>query len=622
MCGIVGYIGKEGAVGVLLDGLARLEYRGYDSAGMALQNGAGIHVIKRAGRIKELSDALLQLSGAQIGATVAGSAGIAHTRWATHGGPTDANAHPHLDCRGRISVVHNGIIENFQELRSELTSAGHVFRSETDSEVIAHLLEEAYREHRHPARALRSALSRLKGSYAVAAIFADAPETLVAARKESPLVIGLGEGENFIASDVPAIVSRTRNVLILDDGEMAIVRREGIRVETFDGTPVEKGVVRIDWDPGQAEKGGYAHFMIKEIHEQPEAVSRALAGRFDQSGRFVDLSRIGWSPDAIQTYRRVHIVACGTAYHAGLVGKRLIERMTRLPVTAEIASEYRYADPFVDERTLVIAVSQSGETADTLAALREAKLRGAHVLAVTNVVGSSVAREADCVLYTQAGPEIAVASTKAYLTQLVCLAMCALYMGHVRGTVDDETAREFVEALKALPKKVERAIRELEPKAKSLAASWRTARDVFYIGRAIDYAAAMEGQLKLKEIAYVHAEALAAGELKHGTLALIEPGTPVIALVTQSHLFDKSVSNLKEVAARGGTIVALATENCPNSAALEDAADEVWYLPETVDELAGVVAAVPLQLLAYYSAVERGCDVDKPRNLAKSVTVE
>ncbi len=636
MCGIVGYIGKEGATSVLIDGLSRLEYRGYDSAGVALQNGNGIHIIKRAGRIRALEEALKR-------AYLPGHAGIAHTRWATHGGPTDQNAHPHLDCTGRISVVHNGIIENYRELRSRLISAGHTFRSETDSEVIAHLIEEAYARLGLPEVAVREALADVKGSYAIAALFADAPDILIATRKESPLVIGLGAGENYVASDVPAIVHRTRDVVILDDGELAVVRHDQVALSGRDGRPIEERVVRVDWNPEAAEKGGYAHFMIKEIHEQPEAVSRALAGRIvtqadgacggargaafvGASGGacedVVDLSSIGWTDDAIRRFNQVHVVACGTAYHAGLVGKRMIEQATDLAVMAEIASEYRYAEPRTDDRTLVITISQSGETADTLAAMREAKSRGAHVLAVTNVVGSSVAREADWALYTQAGPEIAVASTKAYLTQLVCLALVSLHLGRARGEIESAKAGRLVSALKALPHQVKRVIEEIEPKARALATSWEGVRDAFYIGRSTDYAVAMEGQLKLKEIAYVHAEALAAGELKHGTLALIEPGVPVIALVTQNRLFEKSVSNLKEVAARGGRITALAMESCPDRASLEDAASDVWYLPATEEELAPVLAAAPLQLIAYYCALHRGCDVDKPRNLAKAVTVE
>jgi len=626
MCGIVGYIGQKEAACVLVDGLKRLEYRGYDSAGIAAQNGSGLSIVKRAGRLDCLVATLEE-------SPLRGTAGIAHTRWATHGGPTDENAHPHTDCAGRIGVVHNGIIENFQELKRELCGRGHIFRSETDTEVLAHLIEEAYAGVKDPVEAVRFALRPLRGSYAIAVLFEAHPELLVVARKESPLVIGLGDGENFIASDVPAIVRHTRDVLVLEDGELAVVDREGVRLFDLEGKPVHKEPLRIDWDPGQAEKGGFEHFMLKEIHEQPAAVRQALAGRLADSsvngranGRYkeslIDLSQAGWSKERIQAYRSMYLVACGTAYHAGLVGKRLLERATDLAVTAELASEFRYSEPRLDSRTLVIVISQSGETADTLAAAKEAKRQGADVLAVTNVVGSSIAREADYVIYTQAGPEIAVASTKAYLTQLICLTLVALYVGRVRATLDPEKEREFVSCLRELPEKVGQVIAEFEPRARLLAKEWRDARDVFYLGRGLDYAVAMEGQLKLKEISYVHAEALAAGELKHGTLALIEEGVPVLALATQNRLFDKTLSNIKEVVARGGDVLAIALEDCPGQDALAESAREIWYLPAVPEELAPVLAVVPLQLFAYAMARERGLDVDRPRNLAKSVTVE
>lgn len=613
MCGIIGYVGRGDAPRAILEGLRRLEYRGYDSAGVAAQNGHAIEVVKRSGRLEALETALVERP-------ISGHIGIGHTRWATHGAPTDANAHPHIDCAGKISVVHNGIIENHQELRRGLIARGHTFRSETDSEVLAHLIEEAYQIDRDPAGAVRAALRQVRGSYAVCVLFEERKELLVAARKDSPLIVGLGEGENIVASDVPALVHATRQVLILDDGEVAEVTAESVRVTTLDGTVVEKAPLHVGWNPEEAEKGGFAHFMLKEIYEQPQAVKNAMAGRIAQ-GR-VDLSDAGWSKERIRSYRRVYLVACGTAYHAGLVGRRLIEEATDLLVAAELASEFRYAAPRLGPDALVIAISQSGETADTLAALKEAKRQGADVLAITNVVGSSVAREATYVVYTQAGPEIAVASTKAYLTQLVCLALVAVYLGEVRGTLDPGVARALVEGMTALPEQVDRVIKAFDAKTKAVAARWKQAKDVFYLGRGLDYAVAMEGQLKLKEISYIHAEALAAGELKHGTLALIEEGVPVVALATQNHLFEKTLSNLKEVGARGGRILALALEGCPDRESLEEAADEVWYLPTTHSQLAPVLAAVPLQLLAYYSATVRGCDVDKPRNLAKSVTVE
>lgn len=623
MCGIVGYIGSRNAADVLIDGLRRLEYRGYDSAGIAAQNGAGIHIEKRVGRIDALAEALRARP-------LFGTAGIAHTRWATHGAPTDANAHPHTDCAGRISVVHNGIVENFQELKRELAQAGHRFRSETDSEVLAHLIEEAWGRTGDPLEAVRAALGRVRGSYAVAVLFEAHPGLLIAARRESPLVVGLGDGEYLVASDAPAVVPHTREILVLDDGELARIDRTGVRLFDMRGNEVEKRPLRVDWDPEEAEKGGFEHFMIKEIHEQPAALRRALAGRIapEENGAGspaalrVDLAEAGWSAEAIRAFRKVYFVACGTAHHAGLVGKRLLEAATDLDVAAELASEFRYGEPRVGPAALVIAVSQSGETADTLAAVKEAKLRGARVLAVTNVVGSSLARAADYVLYTHAGPEIAVASTKAYLTQLACLGLVALYVGRVRGTLSKERERELAAALERLPALVEQVIRAVEPKARELARRWQDARDLFYIGRGLDYAVAREGQLKVKEIAYVHAEALAAGELKHGTLALIEEGVPVVALATQRPLVDKTLSNIQEVAARGGDVVALALEDCPRREALEETAREVWYLPAVPAELAPVLAAVPLQLFAYHMAKARGLDVDKPRNLAKSVTVE
>ncbi len=613
MCGIIGYVGRGDAPRAILEGLRRLEYRGYDSAGVAAQNGSAIEVVKRSGRLEALESALRERP-------ISGHIGIGHTRWATHGAPTDENAHPHTDCAGKIGVVHNGIIENHQELRRGLLARGHVFRSQTDSEVLAHLIEEAYQADPDPAGAVRTALKQVRGSYAICVLFEDHKELLVAARKESPLIVGLGDGENFVASDVPALVHKTRKVLILDDGEVAEVTARSVRVTTLDGAEVKKAPLHVGWDPEEAEKGGFAHFMLKEIYEQPQAVKSAMAGRISD-GR-VDLSSAGWSEERIRSYRRVYLVGCGTAYHAGLVGRRLLEEATDLLVSAELASEFRYATPRLGPDTLVIVISQSGETADTLAALKEAKRQGSDVMAVTNVVGSSVAREATYVVYTQAGPEIAVASTKAYLTQLVCLALVAVYMGQVRGTLDPGAARSLVEGLAALPEQVDEVIKAYDARTKAAAERWKEARDVFYLGRGLDYAVAMEGQLKLKEISYVHAEALAAGELKHGTLALIEEGVPVVALATQNHLFEKTLSNLKEVGARGGHILAIALEGCPDPASLEEAAHEVWYLPATHSQLAPVLAAAPLQLLAYHSATVRGCDVDKPRNLAKSVTVE
>ncbi|MGI6544350.1 MAG: glutamine--fructose-6-phosphate transaminase (isomerizing) [Limnochordia bacterium] len=662
MCGIVGYVGKETAAPILVDGLRRLEYRGYDSAGVAGFNETALHVVKNTGRLENLEKALQE-------SPVIGSIGIAHTRWATHGAPTHANAHPHTDCAGTIAVVHNGIIENYLELRVWLTERGHTFRSETDSEVLAHLMEEfAARTHgkslrnsngRHkllrnlaistPAAsaststgaalqtavspptmtatmllpALRQALSCVEGAYAIVVLHQADHDTLIAARKDSPLIIGLGEGENYIASDIPAIVGRTKRVIILEDGDIAIVRRDGVELQDLEGAPVERKVITVDWDPGQAEKGGYDHFMLKEIHEQPTALRAALAGRIhkDENGMLsVKLEQV-LSPQKVKSFKRVVFTAAGTAFHAGLLGVQWIERWTDLPVQAEVASEFRYREPRIGTDTLAIVVSQSGETADTLAAMREAARRGAATIAITNVVGSSVAREADAVIYTQAGPEIAVASTKAYTTQLAVSALLALYMGAVRGAITHQRVNEVLQSLSRITATLEQVILEVETQMRDVAVEWGRVTDVFYIGRGLDYAVAMEGQLKLKEISYIHAEALAAGELKHGTLALITEGIPVVALATQRHLLEKTISNVKEVKARGAQVLLITTE-AAQTERLGQVADSVIMLPAVDPDLTPLITVAPLQLLAYYAAVNRGCDVDRPRNLAKSVTVE
>ncbi len=607
VCGIVGYVGKRNAVAVLLDGLKRLEYRGYDSAGVAFLNASSLKVAKKAGRIAQL-EAALDLSGEPPGI------GIGHTRWATHGRPSDANAHPHRDCTGKFAVVHNGIIENFGELRAELAARGHTFTSETDTEVLAHLLEEYYEGDL--LAALRKVLGRVRGSYAVAVLSSHEPERLVAARKDSPLVLGLGDGEAFLASDIPALLPYTREFYLLEEGEVAELAAGHVRVYNGAGEPVAKSVFRVTWDAAAAERGGFPHFMLKEIFEQPQALRNTLSGRLAPEG--VVLAELGLDPEEARRLSKIFIVACGTAYHAGLVGKYVLERLARVPVEADLASEFRYRDPILGPDSLVIVVSQSGETADTLAALREAQRRGCRVLAVTNVVGSSVAREADSVVYTWAGPEIAVASTKAYTAQVLVMYLLACGLAAARGTYPPEELARLAAELRCIPEKVA-AVLEKKELVEELAQRYHACRDVFFIGRGLDYAVALEGALKLKEISYVHAEAYAAGELKHGTLALIESGVPVVALATQEELLEKTLSNIKEVKAREGIVIGVALGE------REEVAREVDHLvplPETLPLLAPLLSVVPLQLFAYYVAAARGCDIDKPRNLAKSVTVE
>jgi glucosamine--fructose-6-phosphate aminotransferase (isomerizing) len=609
MCGIVGYLGHQPAVPILLEGLSKLEYRGYDSAGIVVPFNGSLQVEKKAGKLAVLRSCL---NGSAGGATM----GIGHTRWATHGPPTDANAHPHLDCSGDIAVVHNGIIENYLALREWLTSRGHIFRSETDTEVLPHLVEEFYRGDL--VAALLKVVVKIEGSFALVAMTRSEPDRLVALRHDSPLVVGLGKGENFLASDIPALLAHTRDTYILEDGQMAIIAREEVRVTDNKGTPVNKEIFHVNWDPGQAEKGGYDHFMLKEINEQPKALRDTLAGRISPDGRSVRLKELTITPERLRQINKIFITACGTAYHAGVVGKYALEKLARVPVEVDIASEFRYRDPLVDENSLVLVISQSGETADTLAGLREAKRRGAHVIAVTNVVGSSVAREAHDVIYTLAGPEIAVASTKAYTTQLAVMYLIALYVAQVRETLPADEIAAITAELKKLPEKVKLI---LDDGAGILDFTKRYSGhpNAFFIGRGMDYAVAMEGSLKLKEISYIHAEAYAAGELKHGTLALIEQDVPVVALATQRDLFEKTVSNIKEVKARHAHVLALAIEGLRE---VEQVADEVIYIPETHPALTPVLSVVPLQLLAYHMAVARKCDVDQPRNLAKSVTVE
>ncbi|MGI6434557.1 MAG: glutamine--fructose-6-phosphate transaminase (isomerizing) [Syntrophomonadaceae bacterium] len=608
MCGIMGYIGQSDAVPVIIDGLSKLEYRGYDSAGIAVyraEEPASIEIMKREGRLAELISTLKDFPGSTLG--------IGHTRWATHGVPSDRNAHPHTDCYNHIVVIHNGIVENYASLRQQLILEGHDFVSETDTEVIAHLVEKYYRSSLEAA--VRQALAVIHGSFALAVIHRDEPDKIIVAKKDSPLIIGLGDGENYVASDIPAILGRTNQVYILDDNEFAVVKADEVVITDFIGDPVDKSIFTVTWDPIAAEKNGYDHFMLKEIHEQPEAIRATLRGTAT-NGR-VDFSHLGMD-DVFRKLGRIFIVACGTAYHAGLVGRVAIEKLARVPVETDIASEFRYRDVLWNPDDLMIVISQSGETADTKAALQEAKRQGIKVLAVTNVVGSAVAREADQVIYTHAGPEIAVASTKAYITQLIVMYLLALYLADVRGAMSHDDLQSLYSDLLYTDVLVEQVLSE-EARIKQIAARYADVQSTFFLGRGFDYAVAMEGALKLKEISYIHAEAYAAGELKHGPLALIHNGVPVLALITQDSLVEKTMSNIKEVKARGAVVVAIC--KCNLQEACQEC-DEQILLPDVNPILAPIIGVVPLQIFAYYMAVMRGLDVDKPRNLAKSVTVE
>lgn len=609
MCGIVGYVGDGKAAEFLLAGLSRLEYRGYDSSGIAVYDGEIIRVEKSVGRLAELKAKLK-------GRTPVGALGIGHTRWATHGRPSDVNAHPHMDCKGDFAVVHNGIIENFMSLKEALLAKGHVFQSETDTEVLAHLLEEVYEGDFEAA--VREVLRRVEGSYALVFLSRRDPDRLICSKQDNPLVIGLGQGENLIASDIPAIIDRTRQTYILGDGEIAVVRKDSVTVTNRAGKRIDKKVFEVNWNAEAAEKGGYEHFMLKEIHEQPKAVRATLSSRLAKDDSAVVLEELQWNKDFLSDIHRVFIVACGTAYHAGLVGKYYIEKMARIPVECDIASEFRYRSPIVDAHTLTIVISQSGETIDTLAALKEAKRLGAKTLAVTNVVGSSIAREADQVIYTWAGPEIAVASTKAYTTQLIVMLLLGLYMAGIKESLPAARIAALIRAMRRIPEEISATLEDVDP-IKTFARQYGFNEDVFFIGRSLDYEVALEGSLKLKEISYIHAEAYAAGELKHGTLALIVDGVPVIALATQKSVYEKTLSNIKEVKARDAVVIGIAAAD---DTELEKYADHVIKVPETDEMLIPLLAVVPLQLLAYYAALTRGCDVDKPRNLAKSVTVE
>ena len=612
MCGIVGFVGQKQAAPVLLEGLRQMEYRGYDSAGVAVRSETrGLQVRKSKGRLQVLADLT------HDGADLEGALGIGHTRWATHGEPNDVNAHPHVSGDGKIALVHNGIIENYLELKEQLTRQGVTFASETDTEVVAHLLEFHYHECGNMLEAVGRCLRRIEGSYAFGIICSDYPNALIAARKDSPLIIGFGEGENFIASDATAIIRHTRDVAYMNDGEIAVLTAQSVDVFDGEGNLLEKEHSRIDWDAASAEKGGYAHFMFKEILEQPEALQKTISPRI-REGRVV-LDDIRLTADYVRSVSRIYMIACGSAYHAGVVGKYTWERLLRRPVEAVLASEFRYSEPLVDEHTLVIAISQSGETLDTMAALREAKRLGGRTLAVCNVVGSSIAREADDVLYTWAGPEIAVATSKGYSTQLAALNLVGLYLADLLGTVERREYDAILAELQALPEKMQTYLANFED-TKYFASRFFNHDSIFFIGRNLDYAMGLEGSLKLKEISYIHSEAYASGELKHGTISLIEPGTLVVALGTCAALFDKAMSNVVEVKARGATVLAVTTESCRER--MEKTADGVIAVPETHPLLQPSLSIVPLQLFAYYVALQRGCDIDKPRNLAKSVTVE
>lgn len=609
MCGIVGYVGNAQAAPFLLDGMSKLEYRGYDSAGIAVYEKGKIRVEKCVGRLDALRHKL-------EGRMPEGSMGIGHTRWATHGRPSDRNSHPHTDESGDFVVVHNGIIENYLMLKEKLIAKGQKFSSDTDTEIVAHLFADFYEGDME--EAVKKVLKTIEGSYSLVFMCAAEPDKLICTKKDNPLIIGLGEGENFIASDIPAIIAKTRRTYIMSDGEIATVTKDGVWVQDINGTPITKKVFEVNWNAEAAEKGGFEHFMLKEIYEQPKAIKDTMRGRLAENGTEINFTELGWTPEDFTGISKIFIVACGTAYHAGIVGKYYLENLARIPVEVDIASEFRYRNPLVDANCLTIVISQSGETIDTLAALKEAKRLGSRTLAVTNVVGSSIAREADQVVYTYAGPEIAVASTKAYTTQLLVMLMLAVYVGRLRGTLDGNKADALAKGLHKVPEQLHDMLENVD-QIKVFARHYGSSLDAFFLGRSLDYAVALEGALKLKEISYIHAEAYAAGELKHGTLALIVEGVPVIVLATQKDVYDKTVSNLQEVKAREAMVIAIALEGDDSIAKY---ADHVIYIPRADKELAPILAVLPLQLLAYYAALTRGCDVDKPRNLAKSVTVE
>ena len=608
MCGIVGYIGARQAAPIILDGLAKLEYRGYDSAGMAIFDGEKINITKAVGRLKVLEELT------HGGETMPGTMGIGHTRWATHGAPSDANAHPHYNTSKTIAVVHNGIIENYLQLKKKLADRGYAFESDTDTEILAQMLDYYYRGN--PLEAITKVMHRVEGSYALGIIFADHPDEIFAVRKDSPLIVGKSADGCFIASDVPAILKYTRDVYFVENEEVVRLRRDHMHFYNVDEEEIRKEATRIEWDANAAEKGGYEHFMLKEMYEQPKTVTDTLSPRLRENDIVID--ELEMTDDDIRAIRKIHVVACGSAYHAGVTGKYVIEGIARIPVEVDLASEFRYRNPILEEGAMVIVVSQSGETADTLAALRESKKRGFPVLGIVNVVGSSIAREADRVMYTWAGPEIAVATTKAYSAQLIAFYLLALKMAKAKGTITQEQFHDMIDDLKMLPDQIELLLNNKE-KIQKFANRYIAAKDVFFIGRGIDYAISLEGSLKLKEISYIHSEAYAAGELKHGTISLIEEGTLVTAVSTQPDLYQKTISNMVEVKARGAFVLAVTNDENKD---IERAADYVIYIPHTNPYFTNSLAIIPLQLFGYYVAVGKGCDVDKPRNLAKSVTVE
>lgn len=611
MCGIVGYVGKNQAPSILIDGLGKLEYRGYDSAGIAVFDGNEINIAKTKGRLSNLIKLLLENP-------LSGTIGIGHTRWATHGAPSDTNSHPHISEDHKIAVVHNGIIENYMDIKEELLKEGYHFLSETDTETIAHLIDYYYKESMDFEDSVFKAVSRLEGSYALGIICKDSPDKLIAVRKGSPLVIGKGNGENFIASDIPALLNYTREVYFLEEEEIAVITDNDISIYDSNRNKIERDIYHVTWDIEAAEKSGYAHFMLKEIHEQPKIVRETILKRLPETEDGIVLDNIKLSKQELENIDRIYVVACGTAYYAGLIGKHLIEKICRIPVISEVASEFRYKDPILDDRTLVIVVSQSGETADTLEALRIAKRNGARVLAIVNAVGSSIAREADDVFYILAGPEIAVASTKAYSAQVAAMYILTCHIAIETGKMSMEEFKTVKEELYTIPSKIE-VILQKEKTERKLAEKYKDVKNVFYIGRGLDYLVSQEGSLKLKEIAYLHSEAYAAGELKHGPIAMIDENTLIIAIAAQEDLIEKTISNIKEVKARGAKTVAIAMKG---NTKIAEVADDVIYIPRTLGILAPVLANIPNQLFAYYMALNLGTDIDKPRNLAKSVTVE
>lgn len=612
MCGIVGFTGKHSAAPILLDGLSKLEYRGYDSAGLAVRDGtAPVQIVKAKGRLKALEEKT------DCGRALPGDCGIGHTRWATHGEPSEENAHPHCSDDGNVVAVHNGIIENYQELREKLLRKGYTFYSSTDTEVAVKLIDYYYKKYAHtPVDAINHAMVRIRGSYALAVLFRDYPGEIYAARKDSPMILGTKDGEQYLASDVPAILKYTRTVYYLGNLELARLTPQGITFFNLDGDEIEKQPVEILWNAEAAEKGGYEHFMMKEIHEQPKAVEDTLRSVCTDGS--IDLEKTGLTRDAVASFRQVWVIGCGSAYHVGVAAQYVLEDLAKIPVRVELASEFRYRDPLVPENTLVVIISQSGETADSLAALRKAKEQGAKTLAIVNVVGSTIAREADYVFYTLAGPEIAVATTKAYSAQLLAVYALAIAFAQDRGKLTDDQAAALVRELESLPGKMERLLED-EERIQWFASKQIAAKDIFFIGRGLDYAISLEGSLKMKEISYIHSEAYAAGELKHGTISLIEPGTLVVGVLTQQKLYEKTLSNLLECKTRGAYLMALTTYG---NYSMEDNADFVLYIPKTDPHFAPSLAVIPLQLLGYYVSVAKGLDVDKPRNLAKSVTVE